>query len=335
MKVLVTGAGGFIGRHVVASLLEAGHEVRALVRPSAALEGLPWAGEVEIARADLRISRGLEAVCAGVDVVVHTAARMGGPEAAQFETTVAGTERLLEALSAAGAARVVLASSYAVYDWTAIEGALTEDSPVVGERLWRRGPYTVAKVWQERVARRMAAEGAFELTVLRPGFVWGRDHVVLAGMGQRYGGLYVVLGRSTLLPLTYVENCADAFVAATADRGVGETFNVVDDEQVTALRYTREYVRRTGAPGRVVSVPYGLTLRSSRFAAAVGARLFADGGEPPDVLVPERLEAQFKPLRFPNDKIHMQLGWRSRVSFEEALDRAYADRSGARTAELP
>ncbi len=97
MKVLVTGAGGFVGRHVVASFLEAGHDVRAMVRPSAGLDGLGWADQVEIARADLRTSRGLEAACTGVDAVVHAAARMGGPEAAQFETTVAGTERLLEA----------------------------------------------------------------------------------------------------------------------------------------------------------------------------------------------------------------------------------------------
>lgn len=324
MKVLVTGANGFIGRHVVDSFLKTGHEVRALVRQSVTLDGMAWEGQVEVARADLRSSRDLDRACSGVDAVLHIAARMGGGEPEQFETTVAGTERLLEALRAAGGARVVLASSYAVYDWSAIEGRLTEDSPVVRENVFRRGPYTVAKVWQERVARRMATEEGFELTVLRPGFVWGRDHVVLAGMGQRYGGLYVVFGRSTLLPLTYVENCADAFVAATVDgAAVGETFNVVDDEPVTARRYTTEYLRRTGTPGRVVSVPYGSVLAISRLGSAVGARLFPDGGDLPDVLVPERLEALFKPLQFPNQKIRSGLGWSPRVSFEEALRRSY------------
>lgn len=328
MKVLVTGANGFIGRHVVERFVEAGHDVRALVRPSATLSGLPWTGQVEIARADLRAARDLDRACSGVDALVHIAARMGGSEAQQFETTVAGTERLLEAFRGAGGARVVLASSYAVYDWSAIEGSLTEDSPVVRERLWRRGPYTVAKVWQERVARRMAAEGAFELTVLRPGFVWGRDHVRLAGMGQRYGGLYVVFGRSTLLPLTYVENCADAFAIATPiDGAQGETFNVVDDEPVTSRRYTTEYLRRTGTPGSVVSLPYGSALAISRLGSAVGARIFRDGGHLPDVLAPARFEALFKPLQFPNDKIHARLAWTPRVRFEEALLRSYPPRS--------
>jgi 2-alkyl-3-oxoalkanoate reductase len=322
MKVLVTGANGFIGRHVVASFLRGGHDVRALVRPSASLEGLAWAKEVETARADLRVSAGLERACADVDAVVHIAARMGGSEAQQFETTVVGTERLLRA---AAGSRIVLASSYAVYDWSAVDDQLTEESPLVaGDDLVTRGPYTVAKVWQERVARRMATEDAFELTVLRPGFVWGRGHVVLSGMGQRLRGLFVVFGCSTLLPLTYVENCADAFVAATLDDGArSETFNVVDDEPVTARRYTEEYLRRAGTGGRVICVPYGLGLRTSRVAEAVATRVFPNGGDLPDLLVPKRFEAQFKPLAFPNTKIRARLGWRPRVPFEEALQRSY------------
>jgi UDP-glucose 4-epimerase len=325
----VTGANGFIGRHVVAALQGAGHEVRALVRPSASVEGLGWGDRVEIARADLRGAGDLAAACAGVDAVVHVAARMGGGEAEQFETTVVGTERLLAALVTAGGARVVLAGSYAVYDWSRIEDRLTEESPVVAGNMARRGPYTVAKAWQERVARRMADEAGLALTVLRPGFVWGRGHVVLSGMGRRYGGLWVVLGRSTALPLTYVENCAEAFVAAAEAReAAGETFNVVDDERVTAWRYTAEYLARTGTGGRLVSVPYPLALGASRLAATLASRVLADGGDLPDILVPERLEAQFKPLEFPNAKARSQLGWTPRVGFDEALARSYGEAPG-------
>lgn len=329
MKVLVTGANGFVGCHVVAAFLARGHEVRALVRPSADVSARGWPVEVEVARADLRLSRALRETCVGVDAVIHLAARMGGSETQQFETTVGGTERLIEAMRDTGTRRFVLASSYAVYDWSAIEGALTEASPVVGNRLVERGPYTVAKAWQERVTRRLATEEGFELTVVRPGFVWGRDHVWLSGMGQRYLGVHVVFGRSTLLPITYVENCADAFVTATVqDSARGETFNVVDDEPVTTWRYTAEYLRRTGTPGRLVAVPYPAALAASRVGAAVGRRLFAGGGDLPDLFVPARVEAQFKPLAFPNDRIHA-LGWRPRWSFDEALERSY----GPSTAE--
>lgn len=324
MKVLVTGANGFIGRHVVASFLQHGHDVRALVRPSASLDSLEWRQHVEIARADLRTSAGLALACDGVDAVVHLGARMGGSEAQQFETTVVGTERLLQAVRAKGASRVVLASSFAVYDWSAIEGSLTEDSPIEALNLVRRGPYTVAKVWQERVTRQMADQNGFELVVLRPGFVWGRNHTVLSGMGQRYGGVYVVFGRSTLLPLTYVENCAEAFVAATVGRGAkGQTFNVVDDEPITTRRYTVEYLRGGGARGRVICVPFGVALAASRLGSIAGTRLFGQNSDLPDVLVPERFEAQFKPLRFPNTRIKSGLGWSPAIGFEDALVRTY------------
>ena len=59
MKALVTGANGFLGRHVVAALLGRGHQVRALVRPAARLEALGWPAAVEVVRADLRSSREL------------------------------------------------------------------------------------------------------------------------------------------------------------------------------------------------------------------------------------------------------------------------------------
>ncbi len=81
MKALVTGANGFLGRHVVVALLARGIEVRALVRPAARLEALGWPSSVEVFRADLRTSRELGRAFEGVDVLLHLAAvdlRRGG-----------------------------------------------------------------------------------------------------------------------------------------------------------------------------------------------------------------------------------------------------------------
>jgi UDP-glucose 4-epimerase len=327
VKVLVTGASGFIGSYVVAEFLRRGHAVRALAlaRSSPAAGDFPWSEQVEFFPADLRRSERLGEAVEGVDAVVHLAARLGGNEVQQFQTTVVGTERLLEAVEATGPARVVLASSYAVYDWEAVSGTITESSPVSHDD-YRRGPYTIAKVWQERVARRMAEAAGFSLTVLRPGFVWGPRHTWLPGMGQRLGPVYIVFGRSTLLPLTYVENCADAFVEATVNRNArDETLNVVDGEQITAWRYTREYLERTRSGATCVAVPYAVGWRVSQLADAIARRVFDAGGNLPDVLVPSRFAAQYKPLEFPNDKIRELLGWKPRLTFEEALERAYAE----------
>ena len=78
MKVLVTGANGFLGRHVVAALRAAGHQVRALVRPAADVSKLGWGSDVEVFRADLRAARNLEQAFDGVDALMHLAAAVGG-----------------------------------------------------------------------------------------------------------------------------------------------------------------------------------------------------------------------------------------------------------------
>ena len=157
MKALVTGANGFLGRHVVCALLARGIEVRAMVRPAARLEGLDWPSSVEVFRADLRTTRDLPRAFEGVDVLLHLAAVVSGGEDAQFAGTVAGTERLLEAMAAAACQRLVLCSTFSVYNYSAISGTLYEDSPLhQTPDLYARDGYTIAKWWQERVTRRFA-----------------------------------------------------------------------------------------------------------------------------------------------------------------------------------
>ena len=195
VRVLITGANGFLGRHVVAEFLRRGHAVRALVRPAARLDELDWPEQVEVVRADLRVAQDLAAAFEGVDVLVHLAAAVTGGEDAQFAATVVGTERLLDAMARSQTRRLVLASSFSVYDWSAIRGTLTEESPLEsGADLYERDGYAIAKVWQERVVRRAAAAHGWQLTVLRPGFIWGRGNAYLACLGQRLGRVHLVFG---------------------------------------------------------------------------------------------------------------------------------------------
>ena len=107
MRALVTGANGFLGRHVVDALLDRGIEVRAIVRPAALLDGLGWPSSVQVFRADLRTSRELHRAFEGVDVLLHLAAVVSGEEDAQFAGTVGGTERLLDAMATSACRRLV------------------------------------------------------------------------------------------------------------------------------------------------------------------------------------------------------------------------------------
>src|SRR5262245_49269264 len=97
MKVLVTGAGGFLGRHVVERLLDRGHSVRAIIRA-----GSPepkWGREVELFHADLRVHSNLAAAFEDIEAVMHLAAATSGTEDTQFACTVVATERLLDAMA--------------------------------------------------------------------------------------------------------------------------------------------------------------------------------------------------------------------------------------------
>jgi 2-alkyl-3-oxoalkanoate reductase len=322
VRALVTGANGFLGRRVVAALLAQGHTVRALVRPATTAEDIGWPDSVEIVRGDLRSARELAPAFDGVEVLVHLAAAVTGGDDAMFASTVSGTERLLTAMAGSDCRRIVLASSFAVYDWSAIHGTLDESSPIEsGADLYRRDGYTIAKSWQERVTRRFAAQHGWDLTVLRPGFIWGRDHGYLAACGQQIGRLHVVIGPFTHLPLTHVDNCADLFARVAADpRAAGQTLNVVDGPGERIWTYLGNHLRRSGEGGVRVPFPYTIAFGMVRLAFAT---VFKRNEKLPHVLVPCRFESRLKPLRYTNRRARELLGWSPPFGYEECLRRTY------------
>lgn len=321
MKILVTGAAGFLGSAVVERLLRNGHGVRAIIRPASAEPA--WSGNIEIVRADLRVSNNLVAAFDGIDAIIHLAAAVSGDEDSQFTSTVIGTERLLAAMAQSTVRRFVHISSLVVYDWRRVIGTMDEDSPLVSD-VYPMGGYAIAKVWQERIVSKAAKEHGWELTVLRPGFVWGPQHAEIAGMGRRFGRAYVMFGPSTRLPLTYVDNCADAIVAALENPGaVGKVFNVVDDDDVRVRQYVREFARRSGQRGLMLPLPYFFGLGLAKLATLVSHMLFGKRGKLPSLLMPRRFESQFKPVRFSNRRLRDVLHWNPPLSFEQSLDATY------------
>lgn len=331
MKVLVTGAHGFLGREVVAALTSDGHAVRALVRPATDVAQLGWDDRIEVARADLRAGASLAPILAGVDAVVHLAAQMVGDDFTILSGTLAGTERLLAAMAAAKTRRLVLCSSFSVYDWTNAARVLDDDGPLPAD-IWASGSYAAAKLWQERMARRFAEQHGAALTVLRPGFVWGRGNDDLACVGQRFGRWQLVFGPRRILALTHVHNCADAFRAVLAhDAAAGATFNVVDEQGTRAADYAR--ARRAGTGGGPTPwLPFALT-RALVWCTNRGARLvFGPTYRLPSMFVPIRFDLRYKPVRATSSGLRTKIGWRAPRSFEECVRATWGPQKGPETA---
>ena len=328
MRVLVSGAGGFLGRYVIDRLLERGHSVRAIIRP-ASPEPI-WTGEVEIFRADLRVHDKLVSAFDDIDAVLHLASATSGNEDIQFASTVVATERFLEAMALSSVKRLVHVSSFVVYDWARATGIMDEDTPLL-RNVYDMGPYTIAKVWQERVVSRLAKAHSWNLTIMRPGFIWGPQHAEIAGMGRHLGRIYLMFGPFTRLPLCHVVNCANCLVAAVeSPAAVGETFNVIDGDHIRVWRYVQEYAQRTGQNGFLVPIPYYLGLGVARLASLVSRILFGSKGKLPSLLTPRRFESQFKPIRFSNRKLKKILSWNPPLNFDECLTVTYKSAEKAR-----
>jgi UDP-glucose 4-epimerase len=328
MKVLITGAGGFLGQKVVAALLRNGHAVRALLRPGSPFDSGSGFSAVEVFRADLSSTGDLAPAFEGVDVLVHLAAGVTGDEQRMYADSVNGTERLLASMAGSGCRRIVLASTFAVYDWSRTRSVLDEDSPLETDSGLRfRDAYARAKSHQERVTRRCAAEHGWDLTVLRPGYIWGRGRSDIAVCCARIGRLYLVIGPATRLPLTYVENCADLFAkAATDPRAIGKTFNVVDGPGERIWTYVGDHLRLSGEGGIRVPLAYSLVSAAIKVSYNAGLNRVK---RLPSLLMPRRFEARLKPLRYSNRRVHEQLGWQPPLAYADCMRLIYSKTGAA------
>jgi nucleoside-diphosphate-sugar epimerase len=324
MELFVSGAGGFLGNHVVTCALERGHTVRAQVRPANDGSKLPWASGagVRLERLDLRHRRGLADALRGCDAVLHLAATKSGDLYDQLGGTVLGTENLLAAMEQSRVQRIIAVSSFAVYDYRRIPvlSVLDELSPLEAHPE-DRDEYTQTKLLQERMIQTYAQERGWPWTILRPGVVYGRNNLWTSRLGvQLSSTLWVRTGAFARVPLTYVENCAEAIVmAAESPNAVGKVFNVVDDEAPTQRAYAR-MLQELQPGARIVPVP---GIRWVARAAAIVNRLAFDGrAKLPGMIVPAKIDAMVKPLRFSNQRLRENVGWAPRYPLADALRRS-------------
>jgi 2-alkyl-3-oxoalkanoate reductase len=327
MKLLITGASGFLGQYVVAEALRRDHQVRAIVRPMTKIEQFSWHDHpnLETVRLDLRRKDGLIAAIEGIDAVIHLAAAKSGDFYAQFAGTVIATENLLEAMKAANVLRLIAISTFSVYDyWNLPIGSVLNEDSAIEQNPQERDEYAQTKLLQERLVREFEQENNAPVTILRPGMIYGRDYLWNPCLGAELTDtLWLRIGARAQMPMNYVENCAEAILLATEkESAIGQTINLVDDNLPTQREFAKKLFAWQKDFPRMVPLNWTFMRGFTWILWLYNKTVLKGQAKFPGIFVPAKLHARFKPLIYENDRAKQLLQWIPRYSLDEAFDRS-------------
>lgn len=305
MRVLVTGATGFVGKALVTRLVgDRRMAVRAAVRRASS--EVPAAAERMVA-GDLRPDADWFPSLAGVDAVVHLAARVhvmhdeaARPLEAFRYVNVAGTLNLARQAARAGARRFVFLSSVKVHGESGICSETATLAP--------KDPYGLSKYEAEIGLHQIGLETGLQIVIVRPPLVYG------PGVKANFHALTRAVARGIPLPfgavrnqrsLVGLDNLVDFIVACIDNPAADETFLVSDGEDLSTADLIRRLARAMGRPARLIPVPASLLMFG---ASLLGQRDVA-----------QRLLGS---LQVDISKARRVLGWTPPISVDEGLRRA-------------
>jgi nucleoside-diphosphate-sugar epimerase len=312
MKVLLTGASGFLGSHTARILREAGHEVRALVRRSSKTEHLEPLG-VELAYAVLERGEGLAAALDGVDAVVHGAAITKGKTEQDFlDVNEGGTRHLLEAAvtAAPGLSRFVFVSSLEVVGPSPDGRPLPEDA--VPRPITRYGR---SKLAAEETVRSFADK--LPVVTVRPTAIYGpRDTEILELFKVAKLGIVPMLGKpSTKVTVIHGEDCARAILAVLlGEPPSGRVYHLSDGEIYDWAGIADAVAGAFGGKGRRLAVPKPL-LQARALAFEAWGRL----RDQAVMETREKVEVLTSHQVCTPERLQRELGWEARIPLVEGI----------------
>jgi nucleoside-diphosphate-sugar epimerase len=328
MRVLVTGADGFIGRALCKTLIQSGHHVRRAVRTGVSLDGAGYSRGQGVSASLARDNLGMaETIAVGaigpetdwtlaladIEAVVHLAARVHvlydkvrDPLTEFRQVNVFGSARLAETAAAVGVRRLVYVSSIKVNGESTLGQVFTEaDVPAPQDA------YGQSKLEAEQVLHRISEKTCLELVIVRPPLVYG------PGVGANFLRMMNWINRGFPLPfasvhnlrsLIYLGNLVDALISCLMHpRAAGEIFLVSDGEDVSTPELIRRLAQAMGRSPRLVSFPLALL----RLAGSLSGNSAELG----------RLLAS---LRIDSSRIRRELRWNPPFSMDQGLQETAA-----------
>jgi NAD dependent epimerase/dehydratase len=248
-KILITGAGGFIGSHLAERCVESGYKVRALVRYNSKnnwgwLEDSIYKKDIEVVTGDIRDYDSVSAALKGCEEVFHLAALIGIPYSyvsplAYIKTNVEGTYNVLEASRRLNLENVVITSTSETYG-TARYVPMDESHPLVGQ-----SPYSASKIAADQIALSYFYSFNLPVKIVRPFNTYGPRQsaraVIPSIITQLLNKQKIFLGNmNPTRDFTYVKDTAEAFIEISKNRKLnGMVVNIGMKEETSIHNLTK------------------------------------------------------------------------------------------------
>ena len=314
MNILVTGAAGFIGRHLVKTLVKKGHFVRGLLLPQENGDELADLG-VEIRRGDLTRPDSLVGVAQNMDTVYHLAARtLDWGTRKQFKAVMVDGTRNVLVESRGHISRFVYCSSIAALGLGKALAGLKEnaDRKVCGI------PYCDTKILSEDLVKEFCTQNSIDYTIIRPANVFGPGSVWVREILDAFErGPFPLINKGRAPgAFIYIDNLVEGMIlAGQLDIAVGKTYHFRDDYPITWAEYLKtlgSWVGKTPKGGLSFKVAWTLGGIVEKLLSPLGIR-------PPMT----RLAAAVMGLdnSVDNGLARQELGWESPISQNEAMKR--------------
>lgn len=304
-KVLVTGAGGFIGSHLVEKLFELGANIRAFVRYNSRndyglLDILPdhIRKQIEIIAGDLRDIESVRNAVKGVNVVFHLGASIAIPYSYinprdMIETNILGTLNILNSVKEYRVEKMIQTSSSEVYG-TAVYVPMDEKHPLNAQ-----SPYAASKIGADKLVESFFLSYNLPVAIIRPFNTYGPRQsaraVIPTIITQALSSDKISLG--SLYPtrdFTYIEDTVDGFIKiAESPLTIGEVVNIGSGMEISIGDLANKVISMIGKKMEVISEPNRI-----RPSASEVKRLLAD-----------------------NEKARNLMAWKPKISLDEGLDR--------------
>ncbi len=304
-KVLVTGADGFIGSHLVEGLLEKGYEVKAFTYYNSFntwgwLDTFPQEklDQIEIFSGDIRDPNGVREAMKGVDWVFHLAALIAIPFSyhspdSYVDTNIKGTLNVLQASRDLLTEKIMITSTSEVYG-TAQYVPIDEKHPYQGQ-----SPYSATKIGADRLAESFYRSFGLPVAIVRPFNTYGPRQSARAVIPTIITQLLVGKEEIKLGSLTptrdfnYVKDTANGFIAiAESDMTVGEEINIATQQEISIGDLANEIIGQINPQARICCDEQRLRPEKSEVNRLLGA----------------------------NEKIMRLTGWKPRYTFSQGIN---------------